>query len=59
MEREKCIPDSGVSTQTGPRVPSPKPRKQTAHIETHTLHSWHQLTLIHSQSSDPEHQHPS
>lgn len=35
-ERQKCIPDSGVSIQTGPRVPSPKPRKQTAHIETHT-----------------------
>lgn len=35
-ERQKCIPDSGVSTQTRPRVPSPKPRKQTAHVETHT-----------------------
>lgn len=35
-ERQKCIPDSGVSAQTGPHVPSPKPRKQTAHIETHT-----------------------
>lgn len=35
-ERQKCIPDSGVSTQTRPHVPSPKPRKQTAHKETHT-----------------------
>lgn len=34
--QKKCIPDSGVSAQTGPHFPSPKPRKQTAHIETHT-----------------------
>lgn len=34
-ERQKCIPDSGVPCQTRPHVPSPKPRKQRAHIETH------------------------